>query len=252
MEQYSKHLKWKILESRHAFIIGEEKERIQYLKELTSCSYLEEKRKTIPIYTDFKGFLEVENKDCERWRLDSFQNNYFTLYITSLMFERLKIELKEEELLILEANLKRLFHEKSITDFDTLKKELVISMKSYKELYEYYEKNGKPNPSIMADVKLLYVIFDILLPNIKMLIPSFSEFIVIINKISVFSKCYTSVINTYISSRSNGYLNIKVGCENHNDWENYYTVNDDIIQYIHDYDVVEMNEWKLIKTKKEQ
>ena len=130
MEQYSKHLKWKILESRHAFIIGEE--RIQYLKELTSCSYLEEERKTIPIYTDFKGFLEVENKDCERWRLDSFQNNYFTLYITSLMFERLKIELKEEELLILEANLKRLFHEKSITDFDTLKKELVISMKSYK------------------------------------------------------------------------------------------------------------------------
>ena len=49
MEQYSKHLKWKILESRHAFIIGEEKERIQYLKELTSCSYLEEERKTIPI-----------------------------------------------------------------------------------------------------------------------------------------------------------------------------------------------------------
>lgn len=250
--EYSEVLKQIILESRHAFIYGEKKERSRYLKSISSCSYLEEEKKTIPIYVDFPGLKDCNNKECEEWRLNSCQNSYFELYMTSLMFEKLKTELKEKELLKLESNLYSLFYKDGIKNFDILKKELAIGMSAVKEFYEHYIQTGELKSDLFQEVELDYVMFDMFLPNLKRVIPSFSEFIFIIDKVSDFGSVYTKVINTYVASRSNNYLSIKIGCENQDDWINYGTINGEFIEYVHDYGIVRMDEFTLNRTKKEQ
>lgn len=245
MENFSEILKRQILERRHAFIYGAEKEREKYLKELARVSYTEEGKKAIPIYTNFEGLKDSENKTCEEWRLNSVQNNYFELSMTSLIFERLKKELNEEELEKLEVNLKRLFHDNSITNFNILEQELKNGTNAYREFYNHYRKTGELNDNLVLDLKILFVLFDLFLPNLKKTIPSISNFLLILDTQNEFGVCFTKVVNTYISSRSNGYLNIKVACENQNIWKNYTTINEQFVQYVHDYDIIEMDEWRL-------
>lgn len=252
MECYNERLKWKILESRHSFIYGDKEKRSSYLQSLAKCSYLEDEKKTIPIYTDFQGFQDTENKDCEKFRLNSIQSSYFELYMASLMFEKLKIELSSDELQKLEENISFLFLEESIKKFDDLKKELQISMNAFKDFYEYYITTGELKPKLLEDIKLSFVTFDMLLPNLKRVVPSFAEFIFIIDKVKDFGSIYTKIINTYVASRSNAYLNIKIGCENSSDWKNYYTINGQFIEYVHDYEIVSMDDYQLTRTKKEQ
>jgi hypothetical protein len=45
-----------------------------------------------------------------------------------------------------------------------------------------------------------------------------------------------SAVNSLISSRINGDLSVKVVC-GENDWKNYFTLNGEFIERVHDYDV---------------
>lgn len=250
--EYSEYMNRRILEKRHAFIYGEMKERSAYLQYLAKESFLEDGKMRIPIYTDFQGFKDTENKDCEKERLYSFQNSYFELYIISLMLDRLKAELKDEDRAKLESNLTQLFFEDSLISFDILSKELEIGMEAYKEFYDYYIKTGELKSNLFDQVKLDFVMLDLFLPDLKKIVPSLSDFILIVDKRADFSLIYTKVINTYVASRSNGYLNMKIGCENSEDWKNYSAINGELIEYVHDYNVFEMKDWQLTRTKKEQ
>lgn len=176
MEKYHDILKWRILERRHAFIYGSKEEREEYLKEISKSSYIEEGKKTIPIYTNFDGLKDAENKDCEYWRVSSLLNNYFELNMVSLIFNRLKKELEAEELAKLEMRLKSLFHEESITNFDILEQELKNSINAYAEFYNHYIKTGELKSNLVSDLKIFFIVFDFFLPNLKMIVPSLSNF----------------------------------------------------------------------------
>lgn len=44
---------------------------------------------------------------------------------------------------------------------------------------------------------------------------------------------------------------MKIGCRDDNDWKNYYTINGEFIEYVHDYSCVNIEDYQLKKTKKE-
>lgn len=243
--EYNEFLQGMILENRHVFIYGNKDNRSQYLQDMARGKFVDYHGKKIPIYTTYNGFNDVFNENCEKFKLNIFQKNYFEIYIVSLIIKKLK----NEELNLLEQNISYLFHKKEINNLDILEEELEISLKNYQKIYDYYGRTGQINENLYEQIKIKYAILDRVLPRIKEVITNISDFVLIIDKISEFSKIYTQVINTYINARSNKYLNIKVGCENNKDWDNYYTINGNHINYMHDYNTVFMEDYSLVRKK---
>lgn len=252
--EYSERLKKIVLNQKHVFVYGEEKERIKYLQSLVECYKNDERQiKPVVIYTNNEGLRDCQEEfdEKERIRAMCLQQEYFEFVITSLIIEKLSKVLTDKERDVLERILPMLLNA-DIQSLDGAQKALLSSQEISKEIYNSFIKTGEINQKLIAAMEIGNIFMESLLAEIKETIPSISDFAIIINKTSSFGTIYRRVINTYIDEREQSLFSIKVGCQNIRDWGDFGTINGRFIQDTHAYSYVFMDDYKLQRTKKEQ
>lgn len=253
--EYSEVLKRNVLERRHHFVYGNAEERTPYFQKIAKQEYIEDGffgtdgKYIVPLYLDYRGFQGDYHQECETWRLNAIQSDYFEFLLTQMMFERLK-GCFPDEIEIVEKNLTYLFFNKDINSLDLLNQELIGGLQVYQEFYEHYQQTGELKFDLLQEMKITCVIFESLFRKLKELLPHFHSFIVLLDKKSDFSSIYTRVLNTYIASRSHNYLSFKIGTLGRQDWDNYETINGEYIERTHDYGIIEMKDYVLDRKRK--
>ena len=242
--EYSEVLEDMIMRPWHAIIYGEEKERHQYLSALAQkYSFQMSEKRPVGIYIQDSGLEDSHNKDCETWRLSSFQRVYFEFLVAWNILDKLLKDLSSPALSPLEEEILESFHVSNIKSLEELKQELEKSKNMYKEEYYNYIKSGNIKENFQKEMQVEYIMLEYILRRLKDVLKQVSYFALFIDKQNDFGRLYTQVINTYIASRSTGYLVVNIGCNNGKDWKNYYALNGQIIENPHDYTDITMKEW---------
>lgn len=241
---YSEVLEDMIMRPWHSFIYGEEKERHKYLSALTEkYSFQMLEKKPVGIYIQDNGLEDNYNKSCEIWKVHAFERTYFEFLVVWHILDKLLKDLSSHELVPLEEEILKSFRAFNIKYLEELKQELEKSKNIYKEEYYNYIKNGNTKENFQEQMKISFVMLKSILPKLKDALKQVSYFVLFIDKNREYGNMYTQVINSFIASRSTGYLVVNVGCNNIKDWKNYYALNGEIIENPHDYTDITMGEW---------
>lgn len=250
--EYSEVLKNAIIRWQHVFVYGEEQERTKYLMHLANeYKYDKNKEQPFVIYTDYRGLPDYENTFGVDITADLLERDHIEFVLSSLVFEKLAKDLPSEKLEKLENMLPFLLGD-NITSLENAKKVLQNCQEISKDLYLDYIQNKEINQKLVREMEISNVFLQDYLPEIKAIIPNITDFTFIINQTAPFGVTYKKIINEYIDGREHDILNIKVGCKNLRDWGVSQTLNGRFIEQTHSYSYVMLDNYQLIRTKKEQ
>lgn len=242
------YLKKEIMEqSRHQFIYGyDNDERTSFLKSLeddypivVGCN------RPIAIYMKDYSLPVIEHScDIDRFRLSQVNREYFNLILIKNIISRIK----DNQSLLNDENtfkfLKQLYvvtsDRSSYDSFDSFDKDLDSSLAFY---LSYYKDllDGKDILPNINDVKIPFMMPDMIVPKIKKMLVNDSYFGIIIDKNMDYTLDTFKVINSYVSKRINGDLSMKVSCEP-GKWKTYYDIVGEFIESTHDYGIVEFDD----------
>lgn len=238
-----------MLQNRHQFIHGaDSKEREFFLTSLEK-DYQIKIDETFPmaIYMDEFSLPNViqtnNNIDISILKMISceylnFSIAYNILNKISKIHELNNLNNRVEKLLntINRIDLNDNFSE--ITSIDELIKTLKESRNFYSMYYSEYI-TGKLKSLDINDLKIQFLTISSFLKVIKEMLNNNSYFGIIIDKKGDIPLISKNAINSLINKRINGDLSIKVACRR-NDWNTYIDLNGDFIEYVHDYDIIEL------------
>lgn len=249
--EYNKILDDIIMRPRHKFIYGSDLERSTHLKSLTK-EYSFKADTLAPVAVYMTEHLEkCENKLCDMDKVVFFNKSYFEITAMKHILDHLLKEMPAELKQKLESNMLRIFNygaKRPIISLEELIGELEMSRQIYFEEYHHYIKTGQLN-NFIDGLRIDIVVLEMAIRNIKNSLPSLEYISLMIDQIESYSTVYMQVINFYINARSNGILNINVGCKDFSEWETLIDLNGNNVQYGHDFIDVNIEDY-ILKRKK--
>lgn len=249
-----------MLQNRHQFIYMENKEeRKDFLKSLEKEYPIKvDENFPIAIYMDefsLPNILPVnDNADISFIKMISSEYLNFSIAVNILeslskIDELNKLNDRIEKLLdiINRIDVNECFNK--ITSIDELLKTLKDSRTFYSTYYSEYIKGNLKNKDI-NDLKIQFLTIDSFLKSVKKVLNNNSYFGIIIDKQEQIPTISKNAINTFINKRINSDISMKVVCRK-NEWDTYIDSNGEFIEYIHDYDIIELenSSFEHIKTK---
>lgn len=252
MEKYKneKYVKSQIIgQSRHQFIYGYNNNyRSQFLQSFeTEYPVIMDSEKPVALYFDSLGLPAVNTdlKDKDPYIIKAMNREYVSFAIASRMIERTM----EKESSNLDTRLSRLISLSNIgrsKGFSEIKTsdELLAAFKASRDFYlDNYEKYLKAQTDSVdiGTIAIPFIQLEMFTEQLKRGLGINSYFAVLIDNrkpVSIFS---TRAINNFLGSRINKDLSFKVATEP-DKWPTYKDENGQLVQAIHDYGEVELDE----------
>lgn len=233
-------------QSRHLFIYGyESDERTSFLKSLEEdFDVVIGEDKPIAIYMKDYYFPKVDiSEDIDKFRLHQVSREYFNLSLVRNILTRIK---SKSDMLSNENILKFLNQLSSITsdhssysNLDDFENDLVSSQEFYSLYHDKLISGSSSLPNI-CDVKVPFVMPDMLVSKIKRMIVNKSYFGIIIDGSNDFSLETYKLVNGYVTRRINSDLSMKVVTDPEK-WYTYYDNGGEFAEAVHDYGIVELD-----------
>lgn len=250
--EYNQVLEDIIMRPTHKFVYGSEEERSKYLKKLAAIYCFNSKEKApVGVYIDDEVLEICKNKDCDKNKIEFFNSRYFEINTMYHILDKLIKELPEDILKNIAKDILIPFNDtarNSFSSLEELRDELLKVKQIYLKEYKRYIETGKLNYFI-DELRVFMIFIDLTLDNLKRVMPNLDYISLLINKGHEYSTIYTQVINFYIGARSNGTLNINIGCNNSSEWPTLIDLNGNYVQCIHDFDIVQMEDYILERKK---
>lgn len=252
MEEYEheKELKEEIMEQgRHLFIYGYKNEqRSDFLKGLESgYPIIADSDKPAALYFDSLGIPEmnIDLKGKDTLLIHVSSREYLSFAVAARILER-SMGLNITDLDIRFSTLISLIKIDKNMDYAEIKtvedllKEIKTSRDFYYESYINYVKGLIASISI-DDIAIPFLELDMFVRLYKEAMNMKSYFGIIFDKQTPLMPSSTQAINNLIGSRINGDISVKVAIEP-DDWETYRDSNGQLVQAIHDYGTVELDD----------
>lgn len=255
MEKYEneEYLQHQIMDqSRHQFIFGYDGiQRKQFLENMAShYPIVLDKRSPMSIYVTELGLPKIPICDSElsEYKIYSISREFLYFSIASDIILKAK---SLNDITMLNEKMKKLIdtlnkyginnkNYSRMEDIDDLIRLLLQSKEFYKNFYIEYYGSGKDNMEI-NDIALPFLNFDMFIRNIKSAFNNESYFGVIIDKQSDIALSSTKAINDLVGSRINKDISMKIATEP-DKWDSYRNSNGQIIESVHDYGTVELDD----------
>ena len=250
--EYNQVLEDIIMRPTHKFVYGSTEERSAYLKKLAAI-YRFDSNDLAPVgvYIDDKGLEVCENKACDKDKIEFFNSRYFEINTMYHILDKLLKELPQDILRNITKDILRPFNytaKNSFSSLEELRDELLKVKQIYLKEYKHYIETGNLN-NFLDELRIFMVLIDLTLDDLKRVMLNLDYISLFIDKEHEYSTIYTQVINFYIGARSNGTLNINIGCNNPSEWPTLIDLNGNRVQYIHDFDIVHMKDFALVRKK---
>lgn len=248
-EEYLKH---EIMDqSRHQFIFGYDGvQRKQFLEDMANYyNIVLDKESPMAIYVSEFGLPKISNCDnkLDKSKIDIISSEFLYFSIASEILLKAQVT---NDIDILNERVKKLIeilnkcsinkNYSPITDLNDLVRILMQSKEFYKKYYIEYCGEGKETSSI-DDIVLPFLQFDMFIDFLKRAINNESYFGIIIDKQRDIAISSIQAINGLIGSRINKNISMKIAVEPEN-WDSYNDFNGQIIESIHDYGTVELDD----------
>ena len=238
-------------QSRHQFIYGyDSEERTQFLKSLVDDYPIKmDENSPMAIYMDEFALpnIEIKNENIDKIRLCTISREYLNFSIAYNIMDQLrkqvdieKINNRNEEFLDFINRILMRRSNSKITSYDEFCKILNESRNFYSKYYQQYILDDVKNMDIDS-LKIQFLVLDMLINHLKEMLNNNSYFGIIIDSKNSMPMISTNAINGLIASRINRNLSMKVSCQIEN-WQSYYDLNGVIVEYVHDYGIVELDD----------
>lgn len=254
MEKYKneEYLKHEIMDqSRHQFIFGYDGiQRKQFLEDMANYyDIVLDKESPMAIYITEFGLPKISicGSELNKSKIDFISNEF--LYF-SIANEILLKAIASNDINLLNERIKKLIdtlnkcginkNYSPIVDLNDLIRVLMQSKEFYKNCYVEYYGEGKETTSI-DEITLPFLQFDMFIMLLKRAINNSSYFGIIIDKQSDIALSSIQAINGLIGSRINQDISMKIAVEPDN-WDSYRNFDGQIIESIHDYGTVELDD----------
>ncbi len=242
-------------QSRHQFIYGYESDaRTSFLKSFEDdFDVVVGEDSPIAIYMKDYYFPKVCISDgIDKFRLHQVSREYFNLALIRNIITRIK---SKSDLLYDENILKFLTQLSIITSdhssyisLDDFEKDLINSLEFYSLYHDRLVSGSSSLPNIV-DVKIPFVMPEMVISKIKKMIVNKSYFGIIIDGNSDFSTDTYKLVNGYVTRRINSDLSMKVVTDPEK-WFTYYDNGGEFAEAVHDYGIVELDSSYSDHTKK--
>lgn len=238
-----------VWESRHKFVYYDEDTKSDILDMVSRYPAKLDSEEPIVVYISDSGLSKIDSKlDLNKYKIRSFHDRYFELLIFLAIVDTLIKNIDKD---ILNEKLSRMFRlcsytaKKKINDVIELREMLSRSIDSYKEAYVKYQETGELDfyETIEFPFLMMYNSLECLKEEINL-----KKYFALLIEIDNDTSYNHMAINGYIASRCNGYLSVNVLLNDY-DWKYYYSSNGQLIEYIHDYTVVDLRKNKVKKRK---
>ena len=250
--KYNQVLEDIIMRPTHKFVYGSLEERSEYFKNLAAIYCFDNKEKApVGVYIDDEGLETCRNKDCDKNKIEFFNSRYFEINTMYHILDKLIKELPKDILKKIAKDVLRPFNytvKNSFSSLEELRDELLKVKQIYLKEYKHYIETGNLN-NFLDELRIFMVLIDLTLDDLKRVMLNLDYISLFIDKEHEYSTIYTQVINFYIGARSNGTLNISIGCNNPSEWPTLIDLNGNRVQYIHDFDIVHMKDFALVRKK---
>lgn len=235
-----------IMEMRHHFIYGRDTdERTEMMKEIVRNNPIViDENKTMGIYLDVIGIPRVSGNfsDLDKSKLDLFAHEYLGFVLWDELLNRFReaIDLEKEKERI-DLFLKRMskldgYYAKTIEEYA---REIKSSRDAFLEAYMQYVQTGEIIP-FTEKLNVPFIMIEYAIRMFKEMLNNSSFFAVIADNkedISIYSQ---RAINNLVCSRINGDISMNVVTDP-DKWRTFYSQNDQLAEYIHDYGVIELD-----------
>ena len=228
-------------QSRHQFIYRSDNYPTNRLIEKIENQYPLFFDTNNPICINVKnyGLLETNNLIKNNSDINRACNIFFTCSIAYEIVEKI-IKLSETEANDRLERLMFLINKYFLNNKSHKIKDKVDLLKVLKQSMEYYKYNFRGDTLPPAGV-LLYIRPDFLIEELKNAINGSSYFGIIIDNKNNISKESTKIINSFINSRINSDISIKI-LTSPGKWKTYTTPTGRYIESVHDYGIVELDD----------
>lgn len=248
-EEYLQHV---IMDqSRHQFIHGYDGiQRKQFLENMAShYPIVLDKESPMSIYVTEFGLPKIStcNSDLSKNKIDLISSEFLHFSIASDILLKAKAT---NDVTMLNERIKKLIETlnkcsinkdyASIIDINDLIRILLQSKEFYKKCYIEYYGSGTETMSI-NDIALPFLQFDMFIRQLKSAINNESYFGIIIDKQNDIALSSTRAINDLVGGRINKDISMKIATEPDR-WDSYRDSNGQIIESIHDYGTVELDD----------
>ena len=245
----NENVKKQIMEqSRHQFIYGYDGlTREKFLKSL-EIDYPIRVNENVPmaIYMNDFSLPNINNigQNVDILRLSTISREFFNFVIVYNIIDRI---IEQDKLNFLDSRidsfLKRMsklcFINEGIMSFDELFNLLKESRDFYMKYYQDYLLGKELLPNI-NELKMPFLEINSVIKLIKNLLNNQSYFGIIIDKQIDIPVISMQSINGFVTRRINSDISMKVSCDPEK-WNVYYDLGGMLIEYIHDYGVIELD-----------
>lgn len=242
-------------QSRHQFIYGYESDaRTSFLKSFEDdFGVVVGEDSPIAIYMKDYYFPKVYISDgIDKFRLHQVSREYFNLALIRNIITRIKSKsdlLSDENILKFLTQLSIITSDhSSYISLDDFEKDLISSIEFYSLYHDRLVSGSSSLPNI-CDVKIPFIMPDMIVPKIKKMLVNKSYFGIIIDGNSDFSIDTYKLVNGYVTRRINSDLSMKVVTDPEK-WMTYYDNSGQYAESVHDYGVVEFDNSYSEYTKK--
>ena len=257
------NLKQEIIgQSRHQFIYGyNTADREKQIKEMVSGSSITtNENQPMSIYlSDVEVKTSSYNTKTDKWLASSLNREYLSFLIAYTLLDKTLLtndfnNFPERVTTFLNA-INRLVvtsEKKDIESLQELLKTLKIGLEFYKINYQSVMETGTFVGNV-AELPISFLYLPTFITYFKKLINNNSYVAVLIDVQEPISNIVAQSINDYLSKRCNGDISMKIVCEP-GLWPIYYDSSGNIVEYIHDYGIVELDDshFECIKRIKER
>lgn len=237
-----------IEQSRHLFIYGHNDEyRTNFIKRMEKDYPVKiDSNLPIALYFENFGLPKVEGNPKDKYIAHSLSREYFSFLIASKLLEASK-EIDES---ILNERLSRLIeieNKNKNSGYEDLKdvKELLEAINTSKDFY--YENyinyiKGLIDGVSIEKIRLPFFQIVMFINLYKSLMNIDSHIALLFDKKREYSSTSIQMVNNLIGGRINKDISVKVFVENPDEWETYRDTNGQVIEMVHDYGDIELDD----------
>ena len=253
MEKYEKEafLKKEIIgQSRHLFIYGYQNEdRKQFVKELEEENPIQvDSNQPMAIRLEDYAFKKesYDKSTLDDNKIQLIGNNYLHFCIGHRLVQK---TIQDVDLGALQERIKKLLERinrysqnKTHPKIETIRdlEEVLEESKRFYEKYYYAYIHREETPSI-EDIYLPFILLESFVSDWKNVLNNDSYISVLVEKTKPIEIKSTRAVNFLVGGRINKDISMKI-ITDPNDWDSYRDQNGQVIEYIHDYGIVELDE----------
>jgi len=247
------YLKNRIMgDNRHQFIYGYNNEnRKNFLKQvLDEFPVMVDSNSPIVVYLDDFGLPKknIIDKKLDIGMIDTLSNEYLAFSIAYAILLKTK---KDVDMALLNLRFERLFdfynkycanfNNNIVHSFDELIGTILMSKEFYLSYYvDYIEKGAVVDKSI-NDLAIPFLHLETFVSKYKRILNNNSYFGIVLDKCYDICMSSTKSVNLLMGSRINSDISMKIVVEP-GKWDSNVDVNGRYVEYVHDYDIVELDD----------